>query len=583
LVLEWEYRDKNIPMSTNNILTRALQTTKPVFLYIGLFSFSINFLLLLMPLYSLQVLDRVLSTGSMETLFWLTVIMIAAFLAASFLQTLRSLILIKVGEWMDINLSKSLLAMSLANAARTDVRGTQNLRDLGKIKGFLTGSGLLSFFDAPWSVIALLVLFIIHPQLGYITFFGCVLLLILAYLNEISIRKLLDEANEANVKNFIQVDIAMRNAEAIESMGMTGRISEYWHQINNKVTNLQNLASCRSAIVQSGSRVLRLSLQIAITGWGAYLAVHNEITSGSIIAASILSGRTLSPFEAAISSWKSFVDVRKSYHRLSGELENMGEQLPGISLSAPEGFLSIDKLFYNVEGRKKPVLKNISLSLTPGDSLGIIGPSAAGKSTLARLCVGTLKPDDGVVRFDNGDVCAWRREEFGKYVGYLPQNIELFSGTIRSNIARMNFNAADEIVIKAAQMAYAHELIMMLPNGYDTDIGAGGAALSAGQRQRIALARAFFGTPKLLVLDEPDSNLDSEGEYALIRALDNARMNNITTIVITHRKRLLKYLNKLLALKDGEVMMFGHTQDVIAALTIPGNEPAKITPQKETV
>jgi PrtD family type I secretion system ABC transporter len=551
----------------NNPLTEALNTAKPVFLYMGLFSFFINLLLLLVPLYSLQVLDRVLSTGSLETLFWLTVIMLAAFLAASLLQALRSFALIKAGEWMEGNLSQLLLSMSLTHAASTGMRGTQNLRDLGTIKSFLTGSGLLSLFDAPWSVIALVVIFIIHLQLGMITLLGCIMLFAFAWLNDIAMHKPLDDANEASVKNFQQVDIAMRNAEVIEAMGMTATIAKHWSKANNRVTELQSLASYRSSVVQAATKFSRLGLQISITGWGAYLALNNEITSGSIIAASILAARALAPFDAAISIWKSLVETRKSYHRLYGALSAMAQRQAGISLPAPEGHLLVDKLFYGVPSRSKPILKGISFSLNPGDILGIIGPSAAGKSTLGKLCVGSWKPYGGVVRLDSGDVCQWKREEFGRYAGYLPQDIELFSGTVRDNIARMNSDASDDSIVKAAKLACAHDLIMMLPDGYDTDIGAGGCALSAGQRQRIGLARAFWGDPKLLVLDEPDASLDAEGEQALAQALANAKEYKITTLVITHRRTLLQNVNKLLYLNDGEIMLFGPTKDVMNALT----------------
>lgn len=566
-----------------NLLTEALRTTRPVFLYMGLFSFFINLLLLLLPLYSLQVLDRVLSTGSMETLFWLSFIMLVAFFAASVLQALRSFALIRAGEWMEVHLSRTLLTMSLTHAAATGVRGTQNLRDLATIKNFLTGHGLLTFFDAPWSVIALAVIFVIHTQLGVITLFGCGLLLLFAWLNEIAMHKPLDEANEASVKNFQQVDIAMRNAEVIEAMGMTGIIAERWQEMNHKVTALQSLASYRSAIVQGVTRFVRLGLQIAITGWGAYLALHNEITSGSIIAASILSGRALTPFDSAISTWKSLVEMRKAYHRLQESLSHMAIRMPGISLPSPQGRLAVEKVFYGVSGRSKPILKGVNFALDAGDILGIIGPSAAGKSTLARLCVGTGKPYSGVVRLDGGDVCQWKREEFGQYVGYLPQDIELFSGSVRDNIGRMRLEASDESIVKAAQMACAHELIMSLPDGYDTDIGPRGAALSAGQRQRIALARAFYGDPKLLVLDEPDASLDEEGEIALAQALANAKSHSITTLVITHRRVLLQHVGKILVLKDGELFLFGPAQDVIAALSAPANpvRSSKLTSRKD--
>jgi ATP-binding cassette, subfamily B, bacterial len=557
------------------VLTEALKTTRPVFIHMGVFSFFINLLLLIVPLYSLQVLDRVLSTGSTDTLFWLSVIMIAAFLAVGILQGLRSFALIRTGEWIDGNLGKALLALSLTHAASTGIRGTQNLRDLNTVKGFLTGNGLTTLFDMPWSVISLVVIFAIHSQLGFITLIGCLLLLVLAWVNEISMHKPLDEANEANVKNMQQVDIAMRNAEVIEAMGMTHTVSECWNKANNKIISLQSLASYRSAIIQAITRFMRLDLQIAITGWGAWLALHNEMTSGGIIAASILAGRALAPFDAAISTWKSLVETRKSFQRLNAMVDTMEVRLPGISLPAPEGHLLVDKVVYGVAGRSKPILKGIHFSLNPGDTLGIIGPSAAGKSTLAKLIVGTWKPYAGVVRLDNADVCQWKREEFGHYTGYLPQDIELFSGTVRDNIARLIPDSPDAAIIKAAKMAGAHDLIMMLPDGYDTDIGPGGTALSAGQRQRIGLARAFFGNPKLLVLDEPDASLDSEGEQALAQAIQNAKAQRITTLVITHRRPLLAHVNKLLVLKDGEIFLFGPTGDVMNALTQQGTKTVK--------
>jgi ATP-binding cassette subfamily B protein len=460
-----------------NILLDVLQTAKPVFLYMGLFSLFINILLLLVPMYSLQVLDRVLSTGSRETLLWLSIIMISAFFAASVMQALRSFVLIKAGEWMDTSLGKLLLSMSITTAANTGARGTQNMRDLNSVKSFLTGNGLLTLFDAPWSIIYLIVLFVIHSSLGYITLIGSLALLGLAWINEVSMNKPITEASSRNVHNLNQVDIAMRNAEAIEAMGMTATIAERWSVANSKVSMLQNIASYRSSIVQAVTKFVRLNLQIAIIGWGAYLALNNEITSGSIIAASILTSKALSPFEAAITTWKSLVEARKSYARLRDSITSMDEGLPGISLPPPQGRLAVEQLAYFAPGRSKPVLRGINFDLQAGDIMGMIGPSAAGKSTLGKLIVGAWGPSAGSVRMDGGDVCQWKRDELGRYVGYLPQDIELFSGTIRDNIARMSTNASDADVVKAAQMAGAHELILRLPQSYDTDIGPSGSAL----------------------------------------------------------------------------------------------------------
>jgi len=564
-----------IKKSRPNLLTEALQTTRPVFVHMALFSFFINLLMLMVPMYSLQVLDRVLSTGSVDTLIWLSVIMVAAFLAAGFLQLMRSFALIRLGEWMDDAMSRSLLLLSLINAAGTAMRSTQNLRDLNTIRNFLTGSGLLALFDAPWSILFLLAIFLIHTDLGVITLLGCFIMLGLAWLNEIAMKKPLDEANETNVQNLQQVDIAMRNAEVIEGMGMTNTIADGWNRANRAVQELQTRASCRSAIVQALTRFIRLDLQIAITGWGAYLALTNHITSGSIIAASILSARALAPFDTAISTWKTTVETRKSYHRLNDALDAMSTRSSGTSLPKPEGNLEVARLVYLFPKQIRPILKGVSFKLDAGDCLGIVGPSAAGKSTLGKLIVGAWKPYSGAVRLDGGDVCQWNREEFGHYVGYLPQDVELFSGTVKENIARMQPDASDAAIVRAAQMAGSHELILMLPNGYETDIGPGGAALSAGQRQRIGLARALFGEPKLLVLDEPDASLDVEGEQALANALGNARKQHITTIVVSHRRTLLRYVDKMLVLNDGNVSHFGPAQEVIAALAPVESAPDK--------
>lgn len=555
--------------NSSNQLTTVLQTARPVFLLMGAFSFFMNLLLMVLPLYSLQVFDRVLSTGSIETLFWLSVIMIVIFLAASLLQALRSFALIKVGEWMDDKLSPALLTCSLAAAAGANSRGTQNLRDLNTIRGFLTGNGMLTFFDAPWAVISLVVIYFIHPELGTITLFGALALLGLAWINELAMRHPLGEANRMNARNLHQVDIAMRNAEVIEAMGMTGTIASFWQKTNRKMTTMQSLASYRSAIIQAVTRFLRMALQVAITGVGAYLALHNHITSGSIIAASILAGRALSPFDAAIAVWKSLVEARGAYESLNKSLANTPVRPEGITLPEPKGRLDVEKVFYGIPNRNIPILRNINFSLNAGEALGVVGPSAAGKSTLAKMVVGLAKPLSGAVRLDDGDVYHWKREQFGKYTGYLPQDIELFSGSVKENIARMSPDASDESIVKAAQMACAHEMIMQLPNGYDTEIGPGGAGLSPGQRQRVGLARALFGDPRLLILDEPDASLDTDGERALIQALMTAKASKITTLVITHRRSLLFVVDKLLVMKEGEMVMFGPAAQVMKSLA-PG-------------
>jgi ATP-binding cassette subfamily B protein len=549
-----------------NMIEEALRTSFPVFVHMFAFSLFINLLLLLVPLYSMQVLDRVISTGSMATLFWLSVIMLVAFFASAALQALRSFTLIRAGEWMEAHLGQRLLSLSLSGATLVGLRGTQNLRDFATVKGFLTGGGLLALFDAPWSIIFLLVIFVIHFSLGFIALAGSVILFGLAWVNELAMRAPLDEASEINVRNLQQVDLAMRNAEVIEAMGMTGTIAARWAEANGQVSLLQRRASFRSAALQAATKFLRLALQIAIIGWGAYLALHNEITSGSIIAASILMGRAMAPFEAAITTWKQLLEARKAYTRLNESLTFLPQRPPGMYMPEPKGQISAERLIYIPPGRQEAVLKNVSFELEAGETLGIIGPSAAGKSTLARLLVGAALPRSGSVRLDGYEVHRWHREQFGAAIGYLPQDVELFNGTVRENIARMRLDVADEMVIEAAIAADAHELIMRLPEGYDTDIGVSGASLSAGQRQRIGLARAFFGQPKVLVLDEPDANLDVDGETALIHALKTAAEKGMTTIIVTHRKFLINFVTRLLVLKDGIVTLYGPTRSVIDAL-----------------
>lgn len=552
--------------ANSNILKDALRTARPVFIALGLFSFVINLLMLVVPVYSLQVLDRVLSTGSTETLLWLSAIMVAVFAASGLLQCLRSFALVKVSEWLGGDLGQTLFSSSLTHAASTGIRGTQNLRDLNTVKGFFTGNGLLTLFDAPWSVISLAVVFMIHVQLGVLVLLGCLMLLGLAWLNEMAMHAPLDEANERNVKNFQHIDIAMRNAESVEAMGMTEAIAQRWRIEEEKVTVLQSRASQRSVMVQGVIKFMRLNLQIAITGWGAYLVLQNEMTSGGIIAASILGARALAPFDAAVSTWKVFVETRKAYDRLCAALASIASKPEGIRLPPCQGNLSVEHVYFGIAGRTRPILKGVHFNLKAGESLGVVGPSAAGKSTLAKLIIGAWKPYAGVVRLEGADVCQWKRDEFGQSAGYLPQDVELFSGSVRDNIARLGMESSDEDVVSAAQMARAHEMILSLPQGYDTDIGPGGAALSAGQRQRIGLARAFFGDPKLLVLDEPDASLDMDGEIALGQALKAAKENQITTIVVTHRRTLLAHMGKLLVLKDGEMALFGATEEVLATL-----------------
>ncbi len=548
----------------SDTLRHVLQTSRKAFWYVLLFSAAANLLMLVMPIYSLQVLDRVATSRSIETLMMLSILAVFLLVVYGALQALRSMILIRLGTWFDEQLGTKFLAASIATSAvAPNASGAQNLRDLNQLKQFLTGPGLSALFDAPWSLIFLIVIFMIHPWPFTITLLGGLLLLLAAYLNEKAVKSSLSKANEENIIAMNHVDRAARNAEVVEAMGMMNAIAAKWQVMNQAVVAGQTQASLRSSIITATARSVRMVQQVAIMGMGAYLVVKSEMTFGGVIACSIMAGRALAPFEAAMGAWSSISTARQSHGRLMRSLDEAPLREESISLPEPRGLIEVEKLMYAPPGQKLPVLKGVSFNLAPGDILGVIGPSAAGKSTLAKLMVGVWRAQNGAVRLDGADVYNWKRSEFGKHIGYLPQSVELFDGTVRENIARMQTDVSDDTVIQAAQVAGAHDLILRLPNGYETEIGVGGSNLSAGQRQRIGLARAFYGNPKFMVLDEPNSNLDEQGEAALQQALRNAKALNITTVVIAHRPTVLGAVDKILMLRDGVVADFGTAKDVL--------------------
>ncbi len=544
-------------------LQKILHSLRPVWTSVGVTSFFINLLILPISLYSLQVMDRVMNTGSMPTLLWLTLIMLVMFAAAGLLQTLRSMILQRASEWLHDAIAEVVLPLVLAQAA-TGGKGAQHLRDASSLKQFVGGNGLVTLIDTPWSLLYIAALFVVHWVLGVLVLVGAALLLFLAWLNETAMRRPTQEAGIRQLRAMQELELATRNAEVTEAMGMGAALSGRWKSMQKITAELQKQAGGRASVIQGGTKFVRLSLQVLVTCISAWLAVDGYVTSGAIIAASILSSRALAPFEAAIASWRSFTDVRAAYSRLTKAFADGSAREEGMSLPAPVGALSVEKLTYSTEGREEPILKDINFALNAGEVLGIIGPSGSGKSTLARLIMGIWPASAGVIRLDGGDIYRWPRTEFGKFVGYLPQDVELFSGTVKDNIARFNNDASPETIVRAAHMASAHELILRLQKGYDTEIGQGGAMLSAGQRQRVGLARAFYGEPRLLMLDEPDANLDEDGQQALIAALHHAKSQKVTTLLVTHRNSLLAHVDKLLVLRDGKVEAFGAVAEVMA-------------------
>jgi PrtD family type I secretion system ABC transporter len=551
----------------------------PFFLYAGLFSLFINLLLLVPALYMLQVFDRVLLSRSDETLVVLTVGAVTALAIMMLLDMLRARLLASAGVALDRLLGPRVLSGLLA-AARTPGAGeyVHGLRDVAALRCFLTGSGIFSLFDAPWLPAYLLVIYLFHPLLGVVATAGAGTLLLLAFLNEKLTRRPLEDLQTEQRRAGRFIDAGLRNAEVVNALGMTSAVTKRWQRINQDVLVRQAGASRVGGSLTSATRVMRQLVQVVMLGTGAWLVIEMHVTSGVMIAATILLGRALAPVETMISGWKSMVDARSAYRRLEALLGRAEQEGSVTELPTPAGRLSCERVVFGIRGQERPILKGVSFQLDPGESLGIIGPSGSGKSTLARLIVGVWKPVAGSMRLDGAEVSAWPRERLGPHVGYLPQDVELFAGTVADNIARMG-EVDSEAVVQAAGRAQAHEMILRLPRGYDTEIGDAGTVLSGGQRQRIALARALYGEPRLVVLDEPNSNLDGEGEDALMRALAALKEEGATVLLITHRPSLLAGIDKVLVLRDGTAEHFGPRAEVIAKVTrgsLPPNAPAVV-------
>lgn len=547
-----------------NCLDESLEASVVAVRYSLLFSFFSNLLLLLVPLYSLQVLDRVLSSGSIETLVMLTIVTFFAILGYTLISNERSNMMMDLGHWLDKSTAPTIFAKLIETSAQgRKNEGTQAMSDFNTVKNFLIGQTLAALIDAPWAIIFMAVLFLIHPLLGAITIIWGIILFILAIFNETATKPASDAAGGRMIKAARHVDASTRNAEVVEAMGMVDNVLAAWDEQNRDSSNLQLKAGRVAGIFGSISKFMRMLAQVSITGFGGYLVLEQAITTGGMIAAGILAGKALAPFESAITSWKGVLQARKALERLREVLNNAPERIENIELPQPTGKILFDKVFFAPASNSKPIIKGVSFAIEPGEILGVIGPSAAGKSTIAKLVTGVWRPNSGAVRLDGADVYYWKRGDFGKYVGYLPQDVELFAGTVKDNIARMDKKADDKNVVIAASDADAHNMILALPHGYSTEIGDGGAMLSAGQRQRIGLARAFYGKPKLIVLDEPNSNLDSDGEMALANSLNNARKNNSTVIIISHKPAIIKLTDKLLVIKDGQVAAFGPSKEIV--------------------
>ncbi|MGZ5028596.1 MAG: type I secretion system permease/ATPase [Methylobacter sp.] len=568
--------------SNKSDLEEALKLCKGAFLSAAGFSLLINFLMITPSIYMLQVYDRVVATGNKSTLLMLTLIVVVLFITMAALEWVRSQILVRVSTRLEMLLNQRLFRIAFKQSLYSGGQRatTQPLDDLTGLRQFLTGNGLFAFFDAPWMPVYLALLFIFHPSYGWFSVFTAILLCIVAAATEKATTKILSEANNVAMTTRNALGKNLRNAEVIESMGMLERIRQRWMLGAVKVLDLQAVASSRAGLLTALSKVIRLSSQSLILGLGAYLVIEREISPGLMIAGSILMGRALAPIDLIIGTWKGFISARDQYKRLNELLRQIPADQERMQLPDPEGRLQLENVVVTPPGSRLPVIKGISLAIEKGDIVGVIGPSGAGKSTLARAILGIWPTANGAIRLDGAEVFNWDREHLGGFIGYLPQDIELFEGTISENIAR--FGEVDpEQVVAAAKMADVHELILRFPEGYDTIIGATGGNLSGGQRQRIGLARALYGNPVLVVLDEPNSNLDEQGEAALEKALLQLKQIQSTVLIITHRNSVLSKVDKLLILNDGLLAVYGPRDQVIAHLqqaqqpaAVPVTQPA---------
>jgi len=538
-----------------------------------------NILILAIPIYLFQISDRVLTSRSLDTLIMLTAIVAGAVIFQSAFDAVRRFMLMRTA----VEVAARLGAPVLSAAAHASLHGTgreyQTLGDLQQLRGFLVSGTLISFLDVPFAPLFILMIFLVHPQLGMIVIVTALLLMIIALINQRMTAKPFAEANKAQSMANQHLDSMARNSQIINALAMIPEAVRIWGRDTAQSLTWQVRAQDRNVIFAAISRAVRLLTQICILGWGAFLALQGQITGGMVIAASIIAGRAFAPIEGSIEGWNGFLLTRAAYGRINHLLSNSALQHEKLRLPRPEGRLDVERLLYVPGGTKRVVLNGISFALNPGETLAIIGNSGAGKTTLGKTLVGSILPTSGSVRLDLMDIRNWDPRQFGESIGYLPQDVQLFPGTIKDNIGRMRVDATDEQIHDAAVLADVHNMIATLPQGYETVVSADGSPLSGGQKQRIALARAFFGNPRMVVLDEPNSNLDVAGDKALARAIEQARESKITVVVITQKPTLLNVVDKIMLLTDGRVALFGQREQVLQQLNASRNNQPGIQSQ----
>ena len=540
----------------------------------GFASLVLNIAMLMPAIYMMQVFDRVFSSRSVETLVMLGIITMLFLALGYFVDTVR----VRALAWAGRSLARKLAPVAIRNALQQSASGpgrvdTDALRDIAQLRAFLSGPGVLAMFDAPWLPVYLLLITLMHPLLGLAAAVGACTLVTLGVITDRLTREHAEQVMSRSRASTKLAERLSRNAEAIIGMGMTSTVVGRWDAHHDELLQCQQQHVQTSSALAALARSIRQVLQVVMLGVGAWLVIDTQASAGIMIAATILLSRALQPVESLISGWRVLLDARGAWRRLAERSASMPVK-SSVVLPAPSGRVDIDRLAYTFNPSRPSLLRNVSLSIAAGESVGLIGASASGKTTLVRVLLGLWRPQAGVVRLDGADVSRWDRDALGQYIGYLPQDVELLAGTIGENISRFgpaSGRGVSESIVAAAQLAHAHEMILQLPDGYDTQIGEAGAVLSGGQRQRIALARALFGDPRIVVLDEPNANLDSAGEAALLAALADLKGRGTTVIMVSHNPALMAALDKLAILKDGALEMFGPSAAVMARLRMPSS------------
>jgi ATP-binding cassette, subfamily C, bacterial PrsD len=566
----------NHPGNKVNPVTAAFRSTKSAWIHVAVFSTAVNFLMLTGSIYMLQVYDRVLSSRSIATLVGITVIALLAFALQGVMDAMRLKVLGRIGASVDEQLSpmtaRAAVVFPLKGASPAEAM--QPMRDLDAVRGFLSSAGPTALIDMPFMPLFIAACFLLHPWLGLLTVFGGLLIVLLTlYIERVSKEPTLALTRSAAERAML-AEAGRRNAEAIAGLGMAGTFARRFDKVHSGHVNDGLVLSDSASGIGSFAKVLRYALQSAVLGLGAYLAVRGELSAGAMIAASILTTRALAPIEIAVAHWKSFVAARQGFARLKQRLPLLVTSEKTLDLPAPKMMLKVDDLSVVAPQTQKPIVQGVTFAMKAGDAVGLVGPSGSGKSTLARTLVGAWLPARGTIRLDGALIEQWDRDVLGRSLGYLPQDVELFDGTIAENIARFSENFSSEAVLKAAEVSGAHPLITGFPDGYETRIGEGGAKLSGGQRQRIALARALYGDPFMVVLDEPNASLDTSGDEALNKAIRSVRERNGIVVVITHRPSGLASVNLVGAMADGRMIEFGPRDQVLQKIMKQGGMPA---------